>query len=201
VSRTTLPEDNVLFDRICLSDQGALELLYQKYFYPLCDFSIGFVKSHELAEEVVSDVFLNIWLKREALHISSNLKPYLFTAVRNRSINYLQQQKVFLEPYEALLNREGPSGDMADAALEMEEGEKTIETLLDQLPPQRRMIFKLNRVEGMRYKEIAELLSISVNTVQKQMTEATKQIAGYGPALRAALLKVASLPFFWLILN
>lgn len=171
--------DADIFNRIKQDDQKALELLHERYYQPLCNFALTFLKDVDDTEEVVSDVFLAIWLKRDSLSIKSSIKSYLFTAVKNQSINFLNAQKNRFEEIDLLTKSEGCSNDHADKHLIYSETLTWIELIIEQLPPQRRTIFRLNRMEGMKYKEIADLMSISIHTVQKQMTEAVKHIAQY----------------------
>ena len=176
--------DETLISGIKRNDQKALELLYEKYYYPLCNFAFNFVKSTETAEEVVSDIFLNIWLKRSDLNIKSNCKSYLFIAVKNQSLNYLNKNKIAFEDLEMIDQSGKTSEKLPYAEIHYAEFEKAVEQMLDGLPAQRRLIFKLNRIDGLKYIEIAKILSISVNTVQKQMTEAVKFMANHQPHLK-----------------
>lgn len=185
------PADEILVERIRQGDQKALEMLYERYYYALCDFSVNFIRSTALAEEIVSDVFLAIWLKRQTLGITSSFKSYLFVAVRNQSLNYLQQNKRVHDDIAALDTTVEMSPSGADSGIRYAELENEIESIIEKLPALRRAIFRLNRMEGLRYKEIAEILSIPVNTVQKQMILAVKYISQFHPQIRenyAALL-------------
>jgi RNA polymerase sigma-70 factor (ECF subfamily) len=173
--------DTAIFAQISQGDQKALELLYKRYYHPLCNFAFSFLKSVDYTEEVVSDVFLAIWLKRDTLSIKSSIKSYLFTAVKNQSVNFLKAQKIRFEEIESFESSDY-SNEHADACLTYAETLRQVEMIIDKLPPQRRTIFILNRMEGMKYKEIADLLAISVHTVQKQMTEAVKQVTQYASA-------------------
>ncbi len=180
--------DEILIKLIKQHDQKALESLYKKYYYSLCDFAFTIVKRVELAEEIVSDVFFNIWIKRDSLDIKSNLKAYLFLAARNQSINYYNKYQINFEEVDISKSIvEIPECIDANTGIEYEELENEIQNILEELPPQRRLIFKLHRLEGLKYREIAETLSISVNTVQKQMIEASKYIEKYKPRLKALL--------------
>ena len=170
-------KDEDILKRIIDNDQKALESLYHKYYLSLCDFAFSYVKSIDFAEEVVSDVFLNIWMNRCEIHIKTSIKSYLFTSVKNQSINFLNSQKVNFEDIEILERKDEFSDYNADSHLNYSEMLTEVERIIEQLPPQRRIIFKLNRIDGLKYKEIADLLSISVHTVQKQMTEAVKHIS------------------------
>nr|WP_321358569.1 RNA polymerase sigma-70 factor [uncultured Draconibacterium sp.] len=166
-------------NRIKQNDQTALEKLHRKYYQLLCSFAFNYVKNVHSAEEIVSDVFLNFWLKRHSLTINSSIKSYLYISVKNQSINYLNTKKQIFEEITDNSFEFEASGNDADAEINYIETFNQIEKIIRELPPQRQTIFRLNRVDGLKYKEIAEILSISVNTVQKQMTEAVKHISKY----------------------
>lgn len=185
--------DEELFRRIKNNDSLALKKLYTKYYASLCYFSAKFVKSSLIAEEVVSDVFLNIWLKREKIEIKASLKIYLYTSVRNRSLNYLKQIKIDFEDLDAADRENHVSEFGADRIINYEELNDKINTLLKQLPEKREIVFRMNRVNGLSYKEIAEILSISINTVQNQMVRAVKFLSDQYPRFKKLFVIIISL--------
>ena len=172
--------DELVLMRLKDDDQKALEELFQQYYYSLCFFAKSFVKSADWADEIVSDVFLNIWQKRKSLDIHQNFKAYLFAATKNQAINHLNKNKLIFDELDPMGHHATNAAEIsAETSLNYAETQQEIDALIECLPQQRRMIFKLNRLEGFRYKEIAEILHISVNTVQKQMTEAVKYMSQY----------------------
>lgn len=173
--------DEELFQYIKRDNAKALKTLYEKYFSVLCCFAFKFVKTKYLAEEVVSDVFLKIWLDKKKIEIKTNLKAYLYAAVRNQSINYLKKKKIHLEEIETIVKEKKVSDLNADQLVTSEEFKNDIDNLLQQLPEKRQIIFRLNRLDGLSYKEIAEILSISIHTVQNQMVAAVKFLADQKP--------------------
>ena len=173
--------DEELFQRIKSNDAQALKILFERHYSALCHFACKFVKNANLAEEAVSDVFLNIWLKKEKIELQTNLKMYLYTAVRNQSLNYLKKNKIHLEGIETVVKENKTSDLCADKLIAYEELKDDIDTLLRQLPEKRRIIFSMNRFDGLSYKEIAEILSISIHTVQNQMVAAVKFLIDQQP--------------------
>lgn len=171
--------DEFLIQRIKANDQKALELLFEKYYFSLCHFAKSFVVSTDLSEEIVSDVFLKLWLNREKIEIRSSLKAYLFIAIKNQALNLIKKNHFPFEDLDQAEAHHLQAENSTELPVTYAETEKEILAIIDQLPPQRRTIFKLNRIEGLMYKEIAEVLSISVNTVQKQMVEAIKYLSKY----------------------
>jgi RNA polymerase sigma-70 factor, ECF subfamily len=171
-----------LLQRIKENDQSALECLFEKYYYRLCDFAFQYVGSVDLAEEVVSDVFLKIWKNRHKMEINTNFKAYIYTATRNQALNYLEKEKRDFESLDEIMYGK-PSDDYhPDEELIFQELENHIEVLINKLPPRCKVIFKLSRVEGFTYREIADILSISIHTVQNQMVKAVKKLGSYSTA-------------------
>jgi RNA polymerase sigma-70 factor, ECF subfamily len=169
--------DEELLRRIKRDDAGALKALFHRYYPALCRFSASIVKSDECAEEAVSDVFAALWLKRRSIGIRSSIKPYLYGAVRNQSLNVLRSSGLRTESIgddDAELT--SPMFD-ADRALQYNELQSSIDDLLSRLPERRRLIFCMSRLDGLSYQEIADILSISIHTVQNQMVEAVKFLA------------------------
>ena len=164
-------------------DMKAYEQLYGLLAEGLQRFSFAFVKSREAAEEIVSDVFIKLWQIRGRLSEIDNLKVYLYTIARNFSYNYLTRnyKRVVLS-----LDDADPevfiSIDDPEALCISADAVEKIRQAIQQLPPQCRMIFQLVKEEGMRYKEVAEVLHISVLTVRNQVAIATRKIAALLPA-------------------
>jgi RNA polymerase sigma-70 factor (family 1) len=173
-----------LQEKIALyEDMKAYEQLYELLYDGLHRFCCAFVRSREAAEEIVSDVFIKLWQMRGRLGEIGNLKVYLYTIARNFSYNYLTRhyKKVVLslddaDP-EVLITIDDPEALCISA-----DAVEKIRAAIGQLPPQCRMIFQLVREEGMRYKEVAEVLHLSTLTVRNQVAIATRKIAALLPA-------------------
>lgn len=140
----------------------------------MCGYAVRYVEDSALAEEVVQDVFLSFWEKRMTLEITGSIEAYLFRAVRNTCLNHIKHAKVkhrFAMAQIPSLSEE--EGRVTDKVVELELQEK-IDECVDQLPPERKKIFKLSREEGLKYKEIASQLGLSIKTVEAQMGKALK---------------------------
>ncbi|MDF1576389.1 MAG: RNA polymerase sigma-70 factor [Bacteroidales bacterium] len=169
-------------------DQRAFEELFRTYFTPLMSFSMRILGDEDDAREVVHQVFINLWEKRNRLDLATSLKSYLFTSVNNRSLNVIRDRRKFSG--EEVPDR---AGDLdVSAQIEAMELEEKIRTAIEALPERCREIFELNRFEGLKYGEIAGKLDISVKTVENQMTKALK-------ILREQLGKYLSI-LLWLML-
>jgi RNA polymerase sigma-70 factor (family 1) len=159
-------------------DAFAFKKLFFHFFIPLKTFSYAILKSKEQAEEVVADLFVEIWAKRKKLMGIDNLKTYLYVSARNNSLRILRQTQKAKTISLDNLKVEFASIDLnAEDALIGEEVIKKVETVIEQLPQQCKLIFKLAKEDKLKYKEIAELLSISVKTIDNQLATALKKIA------------------------
>ncbi|HEY0273996.1 MAG TPA: RNA polymerase sigma-70 factor [Chitinophaga sp.] len=148
------------------------------HFYPLLkQFAFAIVKSQQSAEEIASDVLVNIWQQREKLHAIQHLKVYLYVSTRNIALNYLKKQQ-----RQATLDLDDMTVCTLFTVRNPEEIFISTELLhtcnraIQQLPPRCRLIFKLIREDGLKYKEVAHILDISHSTVAAQMAIACKKI-------------------------
>lgn len=143
----------------------------------LVSFAFAILKSSEDAEEVVSDFFINLWVKRSTLRTLEKPKLYLFIGVKNQALNQLRANKRSLPPqlddWEIRLGSVFFNPEELAISVEMV---KKIMTAVNQLPPKCRMIFRLIKEDGLKYAEVAQLLDVSVKTVESQMAIALRRI-------------------------
>lgn len=167
-----------LVRKITLSDQSAFGKLYHLYYKRLCQFAFLFLHSKELSEEVVSDVFLNVWLKREQLAPDRNIRSFLYTSVHNQAVNYCQRENPLhsrddINVYELEMESSDPSADdMIDRELFHEQLQKAF----DELPERCRMIARMHFNDQLQYREIAAILHISRKTVEAQIAISLQKI-------------------------
>ncbi len=166
-------DDKSLASELARGNEKAFEIIFNKYYQALCVFSKQFLKDDELAEETVQDIFVNIWAKRFSLSIETSLEHYLFRSVRNHCFNELQHQKIKNRYAQKMLENTETEIKTDEYFLEPDLKNK-IEKAIGLLPPKRKEIFRLSREEGLKYKEIAMQLDISVKTVEAQMGLALK---------------------------
>lgn len=157
-------------------DKAAFEELFRSYFTPLCSFAQKYVNDLDEAKDIVHNVFINLWNKRDEVDMETSLKSYLFQGVYNRSLNFIRDHKKLVQfdapQSESALNQYVESKDH----LESREAESRINRALDDLPEKCREIFLMNRFDGLKYREIAEKLNISIKTVETQMSRALKTL-------------------------
>jgi len=168
--------DAELLRLLTQDNKKAFEYLFHQFYTPLCRFSLKYVRQEEATEEIVQDVFLYIWEKRNIIQIKSSLKAYLFTAVKNRSINYLKAQMDHLEDADSLPESKHPFYQENEDNLDHQELVKFVGLAVDNLPNKCKIIFNLSRNSGLTYQEISEELNISKKTVEAQMSIALKRL-------------------------
>ncbi len=155
-------------------DKTSFEELFRTYFTPLCSFAQKYVHDNDEAKDIIHQVFVGLWQKRDEVDLSKPLKSYLFTSVHNRCLNYIRDRKKLVQfdvpQHESELGAYLDSRDYLEAA----ETESKINQALAELPEKCREIFLMNRFDQLKYKEIAEKLNISVKTVETQMSRALK---------------------------
>lgn len=158
-----------------LKEQADLENLYRRFQPGLIHYATGIVRSEPDAAEIVQDVFLAVWEKRQYLSLDSGLKNYLYRAVKNRCLNHLKKPTV---PWAETGDELPPLAEPYNFSeqLNAAETEQIIFSIVAKLPPRCKQIFLLSRLEQLSYKEIAELMDISPKTVENQMTIALRYI-------------------------
>jgi RNA polymerase sigma-70 factor (ECF subfamily) len=160
------------------SDQQAFKELYLVYFDRLYKFALSILHSPEFAEEAVNDVFLNIWQKRHQLKAIENLRNYLFISTKNTAFNYLSKfRKERNASLDDVLVRFEADELTPETAFFTTEVRNEIEQAINQLPPKTKLVFQMAKIEGLKYKEIAEILNISVNTIDNHIATAIKKLS------------------------
>lgn len=158
-----------LVEQIRSGDQCAFEKLFHLHYARLCVFSNSYLKSLDVARDVVQEVFIKIWDNREEFEIRHSLKAYLYQAVRNQSLNHLEKNKQKIRLKESLKEQRDLLQEEVPTDFNTEELTQKVWKIVDELPERRKMIFILYRKHGLSYKEIAEVMDITRKTVENQM--------------------------------
>jgi RNA polymerase sigma-70 factor, ECF subfamily len=167
-------------ERIRSGDEAAFEALFRAFAPGLCVIATRYVQSRAVAEELVQDLFLDLWTRRETFVVEQAIGAYLSTAVRNRSLNHLRRENRL-----AVWRDEAGSAARSDGSGSADTSVPDEGTLLDALelqdavallPARCRLIFTLNRHQEMTYAEIATSLGLSIKTVETQMGRALKAL-------------------------
>ena len=166
-------DERELLVRLRGGDDAAYEAIFRQWYAPLVAGTTALLRDRGPAEEVVQDVFLELWRRRDTLTLESSLRAYLFQATRNRALNYLRRQRVEARG-EATIAAAMPSPEAADSEAREGELNVAIQAAIAGLPDRCREVFELSRVHGLKYSEIATQLGISVKTVEAQMGKALR---------------------------
>lgn len=155
-------------------DDQAFEQLFKSHFKALHSYALAILKDEDTAEEIVQQMFLKFWEKRELLNIQSSVKAYLYKCVYHDSLNFLKHEKIKTKYQDFASYTMNDHQEPASSKVEMTELEYRIAQALNELPEQCRTIFQLSRFEELKYREIAEQLGLSVKTIENQMGKALK---------------------------
>lgn len=166
--------DEYLLNLISKGDKKGLELLFNKYWEPLFSAANYRLQSEELAKDVLQNLFIDLWDKRESINIRSNVKGYLNVALKNRIINKIKAEDV-REKYERMAIQFYETNYLATEHQFKEKYlQDEMEKKIEQLPGRCREVFILSRVEQLSHKEIGEQLGISPKTVENHITKALR---------------------------
>lgn len=156
-------------------DEKAFEQIFKTHFNPLCLFARKYIRDTDVCKEIVHNIFVNIWEKRAGIDLQKNIKSYLFSSVYTRCMNHIRDHKKFDgNASEHLEVMERATDYDTEQKIGEAELENRIQTAIQTLPEKCREVFCMNRIEGLKYKEIAEKLGISIKTVENQVSKALK---------------------------
>jgi len=159
-----------------VGEREIFDEIFRTYYDQLVGFCMRYVSDQDLASEIVQDMFVKLWIKREELDISSSLKAYLYRATRNHALNHLNQLKIQGRYREYIGFQTYDSSNDPLEILQESDLENRIKQAVLSLPERRRLVFEMSRHEGLKNKQIAEKLNISVKTVENQMTKALEYL-------------------------
>ncbi|HET9425038.1 MAG TPA: RNA polymerase sigma-70 factor [Gemmatimonadaceae bacterium] len=171
-SHSRMDERELLF-RLRQGDDAAYEAIFRQWYAPLVAMGAALLRDRGPAEEVVQDVMLELWRRRESLTFETSLRAYLFQATRNRALNVLRRQRVETRG-ESTIVAGMPTPEAADSEARESELNVAIQSAIAGLPDRCREVFELSRIRGLKYTEIASELGISVKTVEAQMGKALR---------------------------
>ncbi|MFA5971467.1 MAG: RNA polymerase sigma-70 factor [Lentimicrobiaceae bacterium] len=154
-------------------DIREFEQLFVRYYEPLCQHANQILKDMDTAEDIVQEFFYHFWKNRDTFSLKLSLNAYLFRSIRNNALHHLEHLAVKQTYSQQVLSdyQDALPADNNDN-VEMQELNKVINATLQQLPERCSRIFRMNRFEGKKYREIADILSISIKTVEADMGKA-----------------------------
>ena len=162
------------FENIKNGNIELYEQLFKHYYSHLVHFSYRYAKDVQVAEDIIQDIFVNVWNKRDTLDFTLNFKSYLYSAVRNHSLMHINKtNRVELVDLKFIVEK---SDNNPDVLVESNELEKGLMKIISEFPTKRREVFFLSRFDKLTYAEIAATLNISIKTVETQMSRSLKYI-------------------------
>jgi RNA polymerase sigma-70 factor (ECF subfamily) len=167
--------DAEIIRRIRRGDKGQFESLFRSSYVSLVRYAKTIVKDHDTAEEIVQDLFFRFWQDKEKIRIESSLNGYLFRAVHNRCLHWIEHNRVVEKHAQEMALMEAENVETPDEIIHYKELQLKIAGILERLPEKCGRIFCMSRFEGLKYMEIAEKLSVSVKTVEANMGRALKE--------------------------
>ena len=171
-----LYSDERLMHEIKADNMFAFDVLYKKYSKKLYKFGFCILKSQVESENLIQDVYLNLWENRFKVEKDSSVKSYLFSIAYNSAISIIRKKARESQFIEYLKSLQEINEEPVNVELEYNELTTKLDEIIKELPPRQKEVYLLNRVEGLKYSEIAERLQISVNTIENHMSRALKTI-------------------------
>jgi RNA polymerase sigma-70 factor (ECF subfamily) len=166
-------------------DKPTFDFLFRSYYSGLCSYANAYIKTSDISEEIVQEVFVKLWEKHNKILIHTSIRAYLYQSVFNACMNYLKGARSasfrHVDVEDESVRNELMSMDLADAEFSRmftEDAEKDLESAIRDLPDQCREIFTMCRIDNLSYKEISNKLNVSKSTVKTQMSRAMTRILG-----------------------
>ena len=172
---TAETDDGKLLAAVRDGDQQAFDTIFRRYYASLVGVVEVMLRQRAIAEEVVQDVMLELWRRRESLVVAESLRAYLFQAARNRALNHVRRERVE-QRGEPFVRGESSAAPAAVAVLVEQELGAAIRRAIEELPAPHREVFELSRTNGLKYAEIASVLGVSVKTVEARMGRALRAL-------------------------
>lgn len=167
--------DNPLLHRLVKGDTAAFTEIYAAYAEKLVTWTYNILRDRDTCRDIVHDIFLSLWLKRDSLVITSSLQAYLYTAARYQVFQVIRRGRVRDSVFERIEQRIWGE-PVAENLLYQKELQARLVEAVNELPEKARDVYRLSREQHLSHKEIAERLSISVKTVENHLTVALKKI-------------------------
>ncbi|MDD6100948.1 MAG: RNA polymerase sigma-70 factor [bacterium] len=180
--------DTLLWRIAIESDEQAFKSLFERYYAALCLFAKRYIEELTVREDIVQEVFVGLWERRQGLDVNVSAENYLLTCVKNRCLNYLRHQEVRQAYAEQVASCPLYELDQSDEQLyDLQELEQLLADALERLPMEYRVAFEMTRLEGHSLEEVAIRLGVSVRTIERYRDKALailqKELKDYLPLL------------------
>lgn len=169
--RDSFSNEQSIWNKIKAGDKQAFKLFFDDYYSSYCLYANSMLDDLELSQDIVSECFVRIWERKDKIQIKASIEKYLLLSVRNSIYSYLRSPKSRGIDIDPIIERI-ENTPLEEYDIEKEETIQRVYKLIEELPEQRRRILELATFKGMSYKDIAEKLNISVNTVKTQLSRA-----------------------------
>ena len=166
----------VLIERFKAGDELAFEKIFRHYYAGLVLFATQYVMDEEDAEEIVQDFFVRVWQKKDQINDADTLKPYFFTSIKNRSLNFLYQRKHKSKMINEIVELSQNNLLYQPDVFVISDLQNAIRKAVASLPPKCREVFILSRINGLKNDNIAEKLNLSKRTVETHVSNALRQL-------------------------
>lgn len=170
---------NELLARIAEGDEKAFRILFDEYEGLFYSVVLKLTGSKQVAEEIVQDIFLHVWLNRERLTKIEHPDNYFFTAVYRKVYTYFKKMSLEHNVRKMMLSGSSPVDNTTEQIVLSRESKRLINEAIAKLPPQQQLVFRLSKQDGLSREQIAEELHISPNTVKNHLAEAIRTVRAY----------------------
>jgi len=171
-----MSEEKAIIQRFKAGDAAAFDAIYNKYSKKLYNFAYGLLKDHDSASEMVQEVFVTLWEKRNQVDVKFNFENYIFTITYNSIRKFFRQRSMEGKVKDFLFKNSPEVIANTDASIIYNELAEIANKTIENLPPRRKTVYKLSRQEGLSIKEIASRLDISTRTAETQLAKALKYL-------------------------
>lgn len=174
----SLGDTDNLLKALSQNDQEAFKFIYLSYYDGLCAYALNFISNQDEGEDIVQDVLINLWEKRNELEIHTSLKAYLFRSIYNKFLDVYKAKKrkdsiletIRFSTLQAIADNDDHTFPFSENQID------ALKNAIDELPEKCKQIFMLSKLQGMKYQEIADLLGVSTKTVENQIGIAFKKL-------------------------
>lgn len=170
-----MSSDSDIIGRIRQGDKQEFEKLFRSSYVSLVRYAKTLLKDYDTAEEIVQELFFRLWQDRQNLRIESSLNGYLYRSVHNRSLHYIEHQKVVSRHAGEIIAGAELTSEPVTEAIYYSELQARVARVLERLPVRCRVVFRMSRFEGLKYNEIADKLAVSLKTVEADMGKALRE--------------------------
>jgi RNA polymerase sigma-70 factor, ECF subfamily len=165
-----------IFNRMVEGDKEAFRFFFEKYYSEMCNFANVYLHDPVMSEEIVQDIYVYFWEKKENIHIESSVKSYLFRASINKSLNHIRNEKTRFNIQKKLSKESENIHEMPINNMDATQITGLIEKTINSLPPKCREVYILGKEKNLTYKEISSKMGISIKTIENHMGKALKTL-------------------------